>query len=121
MESQDQEVEAFQKWWRENGKVVVIGVVAGLSAVIGWNWWLAQEQRKAEVASSMYSEVVNAANSEQHAQALAQAKAVMEEVVKRYEPISKYLGEKQFLTGQLEVERREKRLAEQAEREPVSA
>lgn len=79
MESQDQEVEAFQKWWRENGKVVVIGVVAGLSAVIGWNWWLAQEQLKAEVASSMYSEVVNAANDAQHAQALSRAKAVMEE------------------------------------------
>lgn len=79
METQEQEVEAFKKWWQDNGKVVVFGVVAGLSAIVGWNMWQAHEQREAEVASSMYAEVVNSSNAGEHAQALAGAKTLLQQ------------------------------------------
>ena len=78
METQEQEVEALKKWWKDNGRVVVTGIVFGLGGVIGWNWWLAYEQGRAEEASSMYSEVVNASNSDDHPRALSQAKQLME-------------------------------------------
>ena len=79
METQEQEVEAFKKWWSENGKVIVIGVVAGLSAIIGWNFWQTHQQRQADVASSLYEEVVNAHNGQRFDEALNSAKAIQEQ------------------------------------------
>jgi predicted negative regulator of RcsB-dependent stress response len=79
METQEQEVEAFKKWWQDNGKVVVFGIVVGLGAIAGWNTWQSHQRQQAELASSLYAEVVNAANSGEHAQALSGAKSLLEQ------------------------------------------
>ena len=43
----EEQVEALKKWWRENGKSVVGGVVLGLALVGGWRGWQYYEQTRA--------------------------------------------------------------------------
>ena len=55
--TEDQQVEAIKKWWKENGTSIVIGVILGLAMVFGirtWNDWRAH---KTELASSIYQQL----------------------------------------------------------------
>ncbi|MCB1760720.1 MAG: tetratricopeptide repeat protein [Gammaproteobacteria bacterium] len=49
--SEEEQVEALKKWWRENGRSVVGGVVIGLGAVFGWRYWVEHQDSKAQQAS----------------------------------------------------------------------
>ncbi len=61
-ESEQETVEALKKWWHENGRTVLAGVVLGLGAVIGWNAWQARVAAQAQEASRLYEQVVAAGN-----------------------------------------------------------
>ena len=49
--SEEEQVEALKKWWKENGRSVVGGVVIGLGAVFGWKYWVDYQTDKAQQAS----------------------------------------------------------------------
>jgi predicted negative regulator of RcsB-dependent stress response len=34
--TEDQQVEALKRWWKENAKSILLGVALGLAAVFGW-------------------------------------------------------------------------------------
>jgi predicted negative regulator of RcsB-dependent stress response len=52
--SEEEQVEALKKWWKENGRSVVVGVVVGLGAVFGWQAWSQYQQQIAEQASHRF-------------------------------------------------------------------
>ncbi len=56
-ETEEQQVEAIKKWWRDNGMSVTLGVVLGLGAVFGWRGWVNYQDRQAEHAASLYEEL----------------------------------------------------------------
>jgi len=37
--SEEEQVEAIKKWWKDNASSVIAGVVIGLGAVFGWQGW----------------------------------------------------------------------------------
>ena len=53
-ESEREQVEALQRWWRENGRSVLLGVVVALALVVGWQQWRAYQERMAEGAATAY-------------------------------------------------------------------
>ena len=53
-ESEREQIEAIKKWWKENGKAIVIGVILGLGSLIGWQQWQANVQAARENASLEY-------------------------------------------------------------------
>ena len=59
-ETDEEQLEALKKWWAENGKAVLVGVVLGLGAIFGWRGWISHEQGRSEAASALYEEVINA-------------------------------------------------------------
>lgn len=59
-ETEEEQIEAIKRWWRENGKFVIAGLVIGLGAVVGWRWWHSHQQHRAEVASAKHSELMDA-------------------------------------------------------------
>jgi predicted negative regulator of RcsB-dependent stress response len=61
----EEQVEALKKWWTENGKSVVGGVLLGLALVGGWRGWQYYEQRRAETAGARYDEMLVAAENHQ--------------------------------------------------------
>ncbi len=55
--SEEEQVEALKKWWKENGRSVIIGVVIGLGAVFGWQAWSLHQQQIAEQASHRFAQL----------------------------------------------------------------
>jgi predicted negative regulator of RcsB-dependent stress response len=55
--SEEEQVEALKKWWRENGRSAVVGVVIGLGAVFGWQAWSQHQQQLAEQASHRFAQM----------------------------------------------------------------
>lgn len=61
----DEQAEAIKKWWRENGRAVVLGVVIGLSVVVGVRYWFHYTKDQSNDASIIYSQIEKAmANNE---------------------------------------------------------
>lgn len=58
LQTEEQQVEALKRWWSENGRSVIIGVVVGVSAVFGWRAWQNDLQQQAEQASELYQQLV---------------------------------------------------------------
>lgn len=58
--TEEQQVEAIKKWWRDNGKAVVLGAVIGLGGLYGWRYYQAEMETSREQASDAYTQVVSA-------------------------------------------------------------
>lgn len=58
--TEEEQVEAIRAWWRENGRSAIFGVVLGLGAIFGWRGWQAWETARAEAASALYEEMMDA-------------------------------------------------------------
>lgn len=57
-ETEEQQIEAFRKWWKENGKMVVFGAVLTVSAAVGGKMWLNHHHAQAEAASVEYEQLL---------------------------------------------------------------
>ncbi len=60
-ETEEQQVEALKKWWKDNGKSIIAGIVIGLGAVLGWRAWVQHQDRVAGQASNEFDKLVLAA------------------------------------------------------------
>ena len=54
--TEEQQVEAIKKWWKENGMAVIAGLVIGSLALFGWRAWGEHQDTKAAEASAIYGE-----------------------------------------------------------------
>ena len=63
--TEEQQVEAIKKWWKENGKAVVIGAIIGLGGLYGWRYYQAEQDQQMERASDAYVQVVEAMTTKQ--------------------------------------------------------
>jgi len=52
--TEEEQVEALKKWWDDNGKAIIFGVIIGLGAVFGWRSWQDHKIAQAEAASELY-------------------------------------------------------------------
>ncbi len=59
----DEQLEAFKRWWKENGLVLVLAVVLGGGGWFGWQYWQDSRQQLAEDASLLYMEMMDAAEA----------------------------------------------------------
>ena len=60
-ETEEQQVEALQKWWKENGTSALMGLGIGIAAILGWNYWQDYKKDQAAQASALYSQLLKAA------------------------------------------------------------
>ena len=58
--SEEEQVERLRKWWEENGTSVVLAIVLSVSALLGWRYWQSNTQEKAEAASAVYLQMMEA-------------------------------------------------------------
>jgi predicted negative regulator of RcsB-dependent stress response len=59
-ETEDQQVEALKKWWKENGNSIIFGLVLGFSLLAGWRWWQVYTEQQGQIASALYEQVIMA-------------------------------------------------------------
>lgn len=76
----DERVEEIKKWWKENGKSLVVGVVLGLSILFGWKAWKDYRVTQGMNASAVYAQLSAALN--QGNDKLAQGQ--LDDLVKNY-------------------------------------
>ena len=55
--TEDEQVEALKKWWKQNGTSVIVAVAVALSAVGGYKYWQGQKLQSAWKASDEYKYV----------------------------------------------------------------
>ncbi|MBB3045957.1 putative negative regulator of RcsB-dependent stress response [Litorivivens lipolytica] len=56
----EEQVEALKKWWADNGKSTVLGIVVAVAAVFGWQGWQKQQEGKLAEASASYQSLLEA-------------------------------------------------------------
>ena len=55
--SDDEQLEALKKWWKENGNSLIFGLAVAIAVVVGYRSWTSYQQRQAEAASAEYEVV----------------------------------------------------------------
>lgn len=57
-ETEEQQVEALQKWWKENATSAMIGLGIGIAAILGWNYWQDYQKEQMGKASAVYDQLL---------------------------------------------------------------
>jgi predicted negative regulator of RcsB-dependent stress response len=63
-DTEEEQVEALKKWWKENSTSTIVGVVMGIAIILGWNYWLDYKKERAAQASLAYSQLLKALDSD---------------------------------------------------------
>lgn len=61
LRTEEEQVEAIKKWWKEYGTTLVLSIVIVFSGWYGWNFWQDQKQQTEENASQLYNQLVQTA------------------------------------------------------------
>lgn len=56
----EEQLEAIKAWWRENGTGVIVGIVIGVGALVGWRGWNEYQENQARAAAQLYQEMLSA-------------------------------------------------------------
>lgn len=76
-QTEDEQLEALKKWWDENGKSALFGVVLGLGAIFGWRAWQSHNIETIETASNTYQAALVATGMNDRTQAREKAMEVI--------------------------------------------
>ncbi|QFT53875.1 tetratricopeptide repeat protein [Microbulbifer sp. THAF38] len=85
--TEQEQIETLKRWWAENGRGIVTGVVLALVGYFGYQWWQGDQRAKAEAASDLYQgfiEAVSANNSQPDNKQLTTAKTLAEQLKNEY-------------------------------------
>ncbi|MFC6634922.1 YfgM family protein [Microbulbifer taiwanensis] len=61
--TEQEQIETLKRWWAENGKGIVTGIVLALAGYFGYQWWQNAERGQAEEASNLYQGFVEAVSA----------------------------------------------------------
>lgn len=62
--TEEEQVEALKRWWQENGRSTLIGIVLAVSLVLGWQGWQKSREASAAEASMLYQQMLQALSQE---------------------------------------------------------
>lgn len=60
LRTEEEQLEALKRWWKENGRASVLGIVVAIAIVVGWRGWQDHQQNFAEQGSVLYQNLVAA-------------------------------------------------------------
>jgi predicted negative regulator of RcsB-dependent stress response len=58
--TEEERLEALKRWWKENGRAVILGIGLGLALIAGWGIWKRTQAEKTELASVFYQQLLRA-------------------------------------------------------------
>lgn len=64
-DTEEEQLEALKRWWKENGTSTIVGVGIGIVIIIGWNYWQEHKKSQANQVSAIYDQLLKAADSDQ--------------------------------------------------------
>ncbi|MCG7875418.1 MAG: tetratricopeptide repeat protein [Candidatus Thiodiazotropha taylori] len=72
-QTEEEQVEAIKRWWKENGTSVIAGLVIGLGGVFGWQAWGNYQDRIGAEAALAFNQMVAAVDRGDKPSAVKQA------------------------------------------------
>ncbi|MBC7982374.1 MAG: tetratricopeptide repeat protein [Candidatus Obscuribacterales bacterium] len=96
--SDGEQEEALRRWWQDNWRWIVSGVVLGLAVLGGWQYWQQRTLTRAEGASLAYRDLATALASGDR----AKADALVVDIDKQYQS-SPYADQAHLLLAQANV------------------
>ena len=75
----DEQAEVLKKWWLENGRAVVTGIVIGLAVVVGVRYWFQYQKDMSHKASDLYAKVESALANNDPASVLATGQLLLKD------------------------------------------
>ncbi|WP_163558267.1 tetratricopeptide repeat protein [Halomonas sp. NO4] len=86
LRTEEEQLEALKRWWKENGLALVAGVALAIAGVVGWNAWQSYQENQAAAASMRYQQLVNLAGVDDLELAnLEEARALAQEIVAEHD------------------------------------
>jgi predicted negative regulator of RcsB-dependent stress response len=64
-DTEEEQLEAVKRWWKENGTSTVVGLVIGIAMIVGWNLWQEHKKDQANQASALYDQLIKASETNQ--------------------------------------------------------
>ena len=77
--SDDEQMEAIKRWWKDNGTGIIVGISLGLAGVLGWQYWTSYRAGQAEDASLQYDVMTAALQENDIPKAREQAQKLLED------------------------------------------
>lgn len=106
-ETEEQQVEALKKWWKENGKQIIFGAIIGFGLIIGWRYYLDYSMTQKAEASALFEQVIqNEVDSK-----LSVDKSVIFEKIKKNYSSTAYLSSAGLVLAKAHYEAGEKQKA----------
>ncbi|MDZ7828252.1 MAG: tetratricopeptide repeat protein [Halofilum sp. (in: g-proteobacteria)] len=62
--TEEEQLEALKRWWRENGRSVLLGAALGILALVGWRGWDMYREQQSLAASAIYDRIESASGYE---------------------------------------------------------
>lgn len=59
-DTEEEQVEALKRWWKENATATIVGLAMGLVIILGWNYWQDHKKEQAAQASATYDQLLKA-------------------------------------------------------------
>jgi len=59
-ESEQEQIDAVKRWWKENGKFTIFIIILALVVSFGWRFWKQHEMKESIQASVMYEQLLSA-------------------------------------------------------------
>lgn len=59
-ETEEEQVEALKRWWKENSTSTIVGLAMGMVIILGWNYWQNHKKDQASQASATYAQLLKA-------------------------------------------------------------
>ena len=98
-DTEEEQLEAVKRWWKENGQATIIGLVMGIALILGWNYWQEHKKAQAVQASSLYSELLQATASNN----LESAEKIAERIQQQH-PKTEYAAYSGLLQAKIKVQ-----------------
>jgi predicted negative regulator of RcsB-dependent stress response len=103
----EEKVEQLKKWWAENGRSLIVGVVIGIGAIFGWRAWVGYQSSQAEQASALYARMTTAMSQDEADTAIEEGREIINQFGK-----SPYAVFASMAMAKLKLERGEPEAAE---------
>ena len=98
-ETEEEQLEALKGWWKENGQSTIVGVIAGIVAILGWNFWQNYKHDQAMQASALYEQLLTAVNEGKS----ESAEKIADRIGEQYDSTA-YSAYAQLLKAKVEVQ-----------------
>lgn len=76
--SEEERVEALQRWWKANRSALFMGLLLGLLVISGWRGWQSHQQGLREAASETFHRLTQALSAKQTTEAASLATRLVE-------------------------------------------